>query len=90
MYSKCQDLIKQHIYHFSLSLFYPKGFLLFPEFINIISILFYKFIELIILLYSYLVISFARYKEYMIGQISFSKFSNVLPTITCARAISNL
>ena len=38
---------------------------LFPEFINIVSILFYNFIELIILLYTFLVISFAQYREYI-------------------------
>ena len=35
-------------------------------------------------------ISFARYKEYMIGLISFSKFSDVLPAFTFARAIGYL
>ena len=64
--------------------------LLFSEFINIVSILFYNFIEFIILLYTFLVISFARYKEYMICLISFSKFSDVLIDFTCARAIGNL
>ena len=64
--------------------------LLFLEFINIVSILFYNFIEFIILLYTFLVISFARYKEYMICLISFSKFSDVLPAFTCASAIGNL
>ena len=48
------------------------------------------FIEFIILLYTFLVISFARYKEYMICLISFSKFSVVLPAFTCARATDNL
>ena len=33
---------------------------------------------------------FARYKEYIIGLISFSKFSNVSPGFTCASAIGNL
>ena len=50
------------------------------EFIDIVSIL----------LYTFLVISFARYKEYMICLISFSKFSDVLSAFTCARAIGNL
>ena len=40
--------------------------LLFLEFINIVPILFYNFIEIIILLYTFLVIFFSRYKEYMI------------------------
>ena len=35
-------------------------------------------------------ISFARCKEYMICLISLSKFSDVLPAFTCARAIGNL
>ena len=45
--------------------------LLFLEFINILSILFYNFIELIILLYTFLVISLAQHKEYIIWWISF-------------------
>ena len=47
--------------------------LLFSEFINIVSNLFYNFIEFIILLYTFLVISFFQYREY---------------TFTCARARS--
>ena len=35
-------------------------------------------------------IYFAPYKEFMICMISFSKFSDVLPAFTCARAIGNL
>ena len=34
--------------------------------------------------------SFARYKGYIIYQISFSELSVVLPAFTCARAIGNL
>ena len=64
--------------------------LLFSEFIKIVSILFYNFIEFVILLYTFLVISFARYREYIICLISFSKFSDVLPVFTCAIAIRNL
>ena len=64
--------------------------LLFSQFINIVSILFYNFIEFIILLYTFLVISFCRYKEYIICLISFSKFSDVLPAFSCTRAIGNL
>ena len=52
--------------------------LLFWEFMNIVSILFYNFIEFIILLYTFLVFSFAQYKKYMVWRISFSKFSDVL------------
>ena len=40
--------------------------LLFQEFVNIVFISYYTFIELIALLYTFLVISLARYKEYMI------------------------
>ena len=54
--------------------------LLFSEFINVVCILFYNFIELAMLLYTFLVISFAR----------FSKFSDVLPAFTCAKAVGNL
>ena len=64
--------------------------LLFPKFINILSILSYNFIEFIILLYTFLVIFCARYKEYMIFLISFSKLSDVLTVFTCASAIGNL
>ena len=60
------------------------------KFINIVFILFYKFIELIILLYTFLVIYFAQYREYMISQISFSKFSDVFSAFTYARAIDEL
>ena len=64
---------------------------LFSEFVNIVSILFYNFIEFIMLLYTFLVISFGPYKEYMmIFRISFSKFSDVLRAFTYARAIVNL
>ena len=60
------------------------------EFISIISILNYAFIEFIILLYRFLVPFFSRYKEYMICRISFCKFSDVLRAFTCTRAIGNL
>ena len=90
---------KKYIHHFSLSLFYLKDqvivyenhlFLLFSENIYVVSILFYKFTEFILLLYTFLVSYFAQYKEHMIWQISFSKFSNVLTAFTCASAIGNL
>ena len=42
------------------------------------------------MLYTFLVISFARYKEFIIFLISLGKFSDVLPAFTCARAIGNL
>ena len=64
--------------------------LLFSEFINIVSILFYNFIEFVILLYTFLVIYFARCREYIICLISLSKLSDVLLALTCARAIGNL
>ena len=43
-----------------------------------------------VLLYTFLVISFLQYKEYMICVISISTFLDVLPAFTCARAIGNL
>ena len=64
--------------------------LLFSEFINSACILFYDFVEFIILLHTFLVISFAKYKECTICLISRSKFSNVLSAFTCVRAIGNL
>ena len=64
--------------------------LLFSKFINIVSILFHNFIEFIKLLYTFLKIYFAQYKEYIICLISFSKFSDVLPVFTCASAIGIL
>ena len=51
---------------------------------------FYNFIEFIIFLHTFLVISFAGYKEYMICLISFSKFSNKFPARTCASATGDL
>ena len=63
---------------------------LFLEFVNIVSIVFYKLTEIITFLNIFLVISFVRYKEYMICPTSFRKFSDVLPAFTCASAIGNL
>ena len=57
---------------------------LFPEFI-----LYYIFVKFIIFLYTFLVIVFTWYREYMIWRISFSKFLDELTTFTCASAISN-
>ena len=65
-------------------------FSLFPEFITIVSILYHNFIEFMILLYTFLVTSFARYKEYIIWRVLFSKFSNVLLAFTYASAVDNL
>ena len=64
--------------------------LVFPEFINIVFILFDNFIEFIILLYTFLVNSFALYKEYIIWCISFSKFLDGSAAFTCARANGNI
>ena len=38
----------------------------------------------------FLVISFGRYKKYMICLISFNKFSDALPAFNCGRVIGNL
>ena len=46
---------------------YGSDVLLFSEFINMVSVLFYNFIEFIILLYTFLVISFVQCKEYMMS-----------------------
>ena len=51
--------------------------------------MFCNFIEFNILLYTSLVISFARYKEYITCVISFSKCSDMLPAFTCLSAIGN-
>ena len=64
--------------------------LLFSEFINIVSILFYNFIEFMILLNTFLAISFPRYKDYIKCLISFSKFSDRLHAFTCSSATGNL
>ena len=64
--------------------------LLFSNLMNIVSILFYNFIEFIIFLYTFLVNSFAWYKEYIICLISFSKFSDALPIFTYVSVIGNL
>ena len=64
--------------------------LLYLEFKNVVSIFYCTFIAFIILLYTFLVISFDWYKEYMIYMIWFSKFSDVLPAFTFVKAICNL
>ena len=43
-----------------------------------------------IFLYTFLVISLARHKQYIICRISFSKFTDMLPVFTCASAIGIL
>ena len=57
--------------------------MLFPEVID-------NFIESIILFYTFLVISFVLYKEYITFLISLSNFSHVFPAFTCTSAIGNL
>ena len=64
--------------------------LVFSELMKIASVLFYNFVKFIILLYTFLIISFARYKEYEIYLVLFSKFSDVLPDFTCTSPIGNL
>ena len=64
--------------------------LLFVEFINIVSFVFYDTIEFIKFLYTFLVIHFVRYKEYMIYPISFTKFLDVLPAFNWVSAIGNI
>ena len=92
-------MIKQHIYDFLLKFIlsvrlrnslWGSDVLLFLEFINIVFILFYNFVEFIMLFYTILEIYFAWYKEYMIWRISFSKCSDILPVFTLASAIGNL
>ena len=58
-------------------------------FMNIVSILFYNFIEFIILMYTFSVIFFFLIQKYMICLISFSKLSDVLTAFTCAKTIGN-
>ena len=60
--------------------------LLLLEFINIVPILFYNFIEFITLLNTFLVISFSQGKEYMIWRNSLSMFSDLLPAFTFVSA----
>ena len=64
--------------------------LLFSQLANIVSILFYDFIELIILLYTVLLILRSWYKEYIICLILFSTFSDVSPGFTWTTTIANL
>ena len=50
----------------------------------------YICIDLVILLYTFLVVSFDRYNKRKICLISFNIFSKLLPALTCAKAIGNL
>ena len=92
-------MIKQHIFHFSLSSFYLQNLVVVYEVqmfrctifrIHKYSILHYAFIEFIILLYTFLAVSFAQYKEYIIWRVSLSKFSDVLSACTFGSAIGSL
>ena len=93
MFDKATNL--SFIFRFNLSVrvsnsLWGSDVLLFSEFINIVSILFHNFIGLIILLYTFLAISFDPYKKQKICLISFSKFPDVLPAFTSARGIGSL
>ena len=95
---KCEDLIEEHIYHSFLSLFHLKDwviiyencFTVFGVHKFIIHFWHYDFIELIILLHFFLVISFPWYKEYIKWRTWLHKFSDRLSAVICARAIDNL
>ena len=63
--------------------------LLFPEFMNIVSILYYNCFESIILLNTSSVTLFPQCKEYIIWLTSFCTFTDVIPACTCARSIGN-
>ena len=62
--------------------------LIFSELVNIVSV-FYFCIDLIMLLYTFLVISFVWIKEQTIFLISFNTISELLPAFTCAITICN-
>ena len=64
--------------------------LLFLEFINIVCILFYNWMEFIVLFRTFLVTSFSWCKEYLIWDIPLSRYSDVSPYFTCENATSNL
>ena len=85
-------MIEQHIYHFFINDFFLKDYVIVyvDHIINKVSILFQNLIEFIILLYTFLEISFAVHKEYIISLILFSKFSDVLPDFTCPSDIGSL
>ena len=92
-------MIREHIYHlffkFILSEILSNSLagsdvLLFSEFMNIDSVLYYGFIKFIKLWYTFLITFFVWHREYMIWRVSFWKFLNVLPAIICASAIGNL
>ena len=64
--------------------------LLFLEFVNIVSILFYNFIEFIILLHTFLVFFFLDPKNKWFDRFHLVSFSDLLSDFPCATAISNL
>ena len=57
---------------------------------KIISSLYSTFIEFIIVLHAFLVISFAWFKGYIIWRILFNKLWDVLSVCSCTSAIGNL
>ena len=59
------------------------------KFLNIVWVLIYNFIEFIILFYTFIVISLACCREYIIWRILFSKFSDVLFAFTCGNLWRN-
>ena len=54
-----------------------------------VFIVFYNLIEFMILLYTFLVTSFGKYREYMLCLISF-RFLEVSPVFIYAKAAGNL
>ena len=93
MFDKATYLPLQFRFIFSVRLdniLWRSDVLRFSKFINIVSIHAYNFIEFIILLYTFLVTSFSRYKEYIICLISFSKFSDVSLAFNRISALGNL
>ena len=75
------DFVSNNLYEWEV--------LIFSEFINIYP--FYNIcIDLVILLHTFLVIYFARYKEETNWLTFFSKFFDVLPEFKCESAISSL
>ena len=84
--STCLLVLLKSIYLKGWVAVYGIYVLLFPEFINMVSVLCYTFLKVNILLYNFLVFPFARYKEYVLygyHLISFNKF-------TCASTSGNL
>ena len=86
-------MVKQHIYHFSLSLFYLKDWVIvyqdqiFTVFIihNVVFILYYNYQWIHYMLCTFLVILFSQNKQYMIWQLS-----DILSLFISASAINDL